>query len=245
MKETLLFLHGFPLNHTMWRYQLDALAKDFHCLAPDLRGFGANKPLPEDAPLSMDDFADDAAALLAQHNVTQATVCGLSMGGYIAFALWRKYPQLVKRLVLCHTKASADTAEARANRERQAGRVRTEGTHVLADEMLPRLLAPNNLLRLEAEVRTMIASNASSTIIAALRALANRRDMRDQLHNIQVPTLVIAGDADTIAPLADAHVMAEGIPNAKLVVIASAAHLSPLEQPEQFNAALQKFLSDG
>ncbi len=244
MKETLLFLHGFPLNHTMWQHQLAAFGETFHCLAPDLRGFGANPPLTGDEPLTIDDFADDAAALLAQHGVSQATVCGLSMGGYVAFALWRKYPQLVRRLVLCNTKASADTPEARANRERQAARVRAEGARAIADEMLPRLVAPGNLARLEATLRAMIEANAPGSIVAALRALANRRDMRDQLSQIQAPTLVITGDADAISLLADAQVMAQGIPNARLMVIADAGHMSPLEQPTQFNAALQKFLSE-
>ena len=144
----LLFVHGFPLDHTMWRAQLDHFAADFHVIAPDLRGFGASSPGPDVGSVSMEQFADDCARLLDALGVqTEVTFCGLSMGGYVAWQFARKYPQRLARLVLCDTRAAADTPAAAETRFKMAEHVLAAGTEIVARAMLPKMFAPATLAR--------------------------------------------------------------------------------------------------
>lgn len=242
---TIVFIHGFPLNHSMWRHQLDYFGSTYRCIAPDLRGFGGSI-LSDGAPKeawSMDTFADDIIALMDKLGIDKAHVCGLSMGGYIAFAVWRKYRQRVQQLILADTKATGDTAESKANRARQVELVKAQGSRAIANEMLPKLLAPDNLKQYEAEVRYMIEITRPEVIAATLPALANRRDMSDWLRRVQGPTLIALGEKDEIATLKDAEFMRDNIDKATLAIIPDAGHLSPLENGPAFNAAMWKILN--
>ena len=247
--STLLFLHGFPLNHSMWRQQVQWFGASYHCLAPDLRGHGgtldAGSPLTTDQ-VSIDLMADDLIAVLDQllPRGKKVTVCGLSLGGYIAFALWRKAPQRFERLILADTKATPDTAEARERRAAQAELVRTNGPRAVSDGMLDVLLAPSNRDRaIGMEVRRMIKSSPSQGVINTLRALAQRPDSVPTLATINVPTLIVVGELDKLTPLSDAEAMYQQLPSHKtLTVIPAAGHLSPLENPDAFNRAMLGFL---
>jgi len=243
----IVFLHGFPLDHSIWRHQLDYFSMRYRCIAPDLRGFGASSELkkpPEPTPLMVDTFAADIVALLAHLNIKSANFVGLSMGGYIALAIWRRLAtrKLVRRLIFSNTRAAGDTPETKANRKRQAELVRTQGTRPYADEMLPRLLAPENIERCGNEVRHMIERTHPDTIVATLEALAARKDMTDWLRRVQVKTLAIVGEKDVISPPSDSELIAREVDGAKLVVIPNAGHLTPLEQPDAFNEAVYAFL---
>lgn len=243
----IVFVHGYPLNLSMWRYQLDYFSITHRCIAPDLRGFGGskhlNQPLPADQ-WTMDVFADDIIALLDHLRLDKAHICGLSMGGYIAFALWRKHPQRVRRLILADTKATADSDEARANRYKQAEMVKAKGATALADVMLPKLIAPDNLDKIGNEVRYMIESTDVPTIIGTLHALAERPDSSTTLAEITVPTLIVVGEKDEITPLSDADFMRDYIDSSRgLAVIPNAGHMSPLENPDAFNEAVAKFMT--
>lgn len=242
--EAIVFLHGFPLDHTMWQHQLDALSAHYRCLAPDLRGFGSS-PLPsEGSSWTMDDLADDVVALLDKLRIEQATFCGLSMGGYIAFALWRNHRGRIRRLILADTKATADTPQAKANRQRQAELVRAQGVAPLADEMVPKLLSPDKQATLSDSLRQMILRARPETVLAALPALAERPDMSERLGEITVPTLIVVGEDDALSPISDAQLMYDRLPNAQLVIIPSAGHMSPFEEPEAFNRAVLEFMRD-
>ncbi len=241
----IVFLHGFPLDHSMWRYQLDYFSTRFRCIAPDLRGFGGTTDLVKpDKPvaLTIDTFADDVVALLDSLKIKKANFVGLSMGGYIALAIWRKHRKLVRRLVLADTRAAGDSAETKANRMRQAELVKSEGTRAYADEMLPRLMAKENIAKRGHEVRYMIERTPADTIAETLKALAARKDMVEWLRRVQVKTLLIVGDQDVISPISDAQVMQREIEGSKLAVIEGAGHLSALENPDEFNHVMWKFL---
>lgn len=243
----IVFLHGFPLDHSIWRHQLDFFSTLYRCIAPDLRGFGASSELqkPEKpTPLTVDTFAADIVALLDHLNIKSANVVGLSMGGYIALAIWRKLAtrRRVQRLILVDTRAAGDTPEIKANRKRQAELVMTHGLRPYADEMLPRLLAPENIARCGHEVRHMIERTHSETIVATLEALAARKDMTDWLRRVQVPTLAIVGEKDVISPPSDSELIKREVDGAKMVVIPNAGHLAPLENPGAVNEAMFKFL---
>ncbi len=240
----LLLIHGFPLDHRMWAAQMAGLAAQVHVIAADLRGFGRSSASPV-GPLTMDQHADDLAALLDHLEIGRAVVAGLSMGGYIALAFWRRHRQRVQALVLADTRAEADSPQARANRDAAAAKVREAGVGALADDMLPRLLAPANLTnpRLVAAMRAMMTAQPAATIIAALAGLRDRPDSRPTLPTITVPTLVVVGEHDALTPPADAAALAASIPGARLVVIPAAGHMSPLENPRAVNVALRRFLA--
>ncbi len=245
----LLFLHGFPFDHSMWRHQLDAFGETHYCMAPDLRGHGQTTRLNPAASragtrVNIEQMADDVIALLDRLQAQQATVCGLSMGGYIAFALWRKHAQRISRLILADTKAGADTEETRKNRYRLAELVKAKGASAAADAMLPRLFAPGNLSAPVArQIRQIIERTPPDQIADTLGALASRPDSTSLLGTITVPCLVIVGEHDAVTPKADAELICRRAPGAHpLAVIPNAGHLSPLENPAAFNQAVAAFL---
>lgn len=236
--QTLLLVHGFPLDSRMWREQLIALASHARVVAPDLRGHGLSDAPP--GPYSMDQHADDLAALLDHLGVKKAIVAGLSMGGYVAFAFWRRHPERVAGIALVDTRAEPDTPAGKANRDAIAARVREAGPRVLAEEMLPKLLAPQSLAdeKIPVHLREIILSQPIDGMTGALGALRDRVDSTPTLPTITVPTLAIVGEADAMTPPADAASIAAQIPGAKLIVIPQAGHLSPMENPSAVNQAL-------
>lgn len=238
-----LFVHAFPLNHAMWDPQVKALAQEFRTITVDLRGHGES-----DAPrwyYAMDQFADDLVGLLDHLGLQQAVLAGLSMGGYVLFALQRKYPNRIKALVLADTRAQPDTEEGRAGRFTMAQIASQEGPEAVARLMLPKLLTPESLNSrpdLVDTVQRLITGNPVSGIVGDLMGMALRQDSAPLLKHIACPTLVIVGEQDVATPPDDARLMADQISNARLEVIPSAGHLANLEQPEAFTAALQSFL---
>lgn len=241
----LVFLHAFPLNRSMWDDQLAQLSARMRVITVDLRGHG-NSPRFS-MPYSLDDLATDIKALLDSLNIQQAIFAGLSMGGYILFALWRLYPHRMKGLILADTRATADAAEERESRFDMIRMAETQGAEAIAEIMLPRLLAPNTIAvrpDLVAKVRAMIVNNRSETIVADLHAMINRPDSTASLAQITCPTLVIVGELDRGTPPSAARFMAERIAGARLAVLSDAAHLSNLEQPGAFNAAVLDFLTE-
>lgn len=241
-KTALLLVHGFPLDSRLWDAQIAGLSSRARVIAPDLRGSGRSDVPP--GPYSMDQYADDMAGLLDGLGIRRAIVAGLSMGGYIALALWRSYPERVQALALADTRAEPDSPQARANRDAAAIRVREIGPRAYAEEMLPRLLAPVSLddSRIRERALRMMAAQPASGIVGALGGLRDRPDSRALLPGISVPALVIVGREDSLTPPADARAMADAIPNARLIEVARAGHLSPLENPRSVNAALREFL---
>ena len=243
LETTLLLVHGFPLDRRLWAAQVGAFVNMTRVITPDLRGHGRSQVAP--GPFTMEQHADDLAALLDHLRVRHAVVAGLSMGGYVAFAFWRRYPERVRGLILADTRAEPDSAAIRIGRDAASARVQQTGAAAYADEMLPRLLAPASLanMKIVGAVRKMMAEQPVEGIVGALGGLRDRVDSRATLPTITVPTLVIAGDADVITPPADARALAAAIPGARLAVILRAGHLSPLENPRAFNAAVRPFLS--
>ena len=169
------------------------------------------------------------------------------MGGYVAFAFYRAYRARVRALILADTRAQADTPEGRAAREETAQLAEREGSQAIAERFLPRMLSPETLeepIGTPARLRAMIEAGTPGGIAGALRGMALRPDSTDLLPQIDCPTLVLVGEEDTLTPPADACVLADGIPNARLVIVPHAAHLANMEHPEIFNQALSAFLAE-
>jgi len=241
----IVFLHAFPLNRTMWTAQEQALSSQFRVITIDLRGHGES-----DAPLwhyTLDQSAEDVRALLDQLAIQQALFVGLSMGGYILFAFYRKYAGRVKGMVLADTRAQADTEEGKEGRFQMAQVAYKKGPSAIADMMIPKLLSPATVRsrpEIVQAVRTKIEGNQISGIAGDLMAMAERPDSVSLLKQITCPTQVIVGGLDQATPPSDARLMAEQIPGARLALIPNAAHLANLEQPGAFNQILGSFASE-
>jgi pimeloyl-ACP methyl ester carboxylesterase len=242
--DAVVLLHGFPFTSDLWRPQIEALGGRLRIIAPDFRGFGASDPSPE--PYTIAGLADDVAELLDHLGLPRAVVGGLSMGGYVAFELYRRHPGRVAALILADTRPEPDGAEARAGRRRMADLARTEGSRAVAEQLLPKLLAPRTRARqpeVEAALRAMMESARPEAVEAALMAMARRDDSRPLLPEIAVPVLVTGGAEDALTPAAETREWARLIPNARVRFIEHAGHVPNLEQPESFNELLLEFLA--
>ena len=245
--QPLLLVHGFPLDHTMWREQVGELSKAFRVLAPDLRGFGKSSPVTgDDTVVTMAHFADDLATMLSAMSIPDpVTLCGLSMGGYIAFQFAARHADRLGRLILCDTKAAADTKEAAENRHKLAAKVLSEGSQAAADAMLSKLFSKRAIESKSPfveETRQVILRTRPQTIAAALRGMAAREDFTPKLETIDVPTLVLCGAEDVITPPTEMRSIAAAIAGAEYCEIPAAGHMSPLEVPQAVNEAIRKFL---
>ena len=243
--QPVLFLHAFPLNKSMWQEQITALLAEsrFRLVALDWRGFGESGITAEVS--TMEQFADDTAGLMDSLGIDAAILCGLSMGGYAAFAFLRKYPQRVSGLILADTRPGADSAEAQANRENVASLAESQGTSAIADLQVPRLISDytrQHSPEVERRVRQMIAAATPQGIAAASRGMAQRADSTDLLGSITCPTLVMVGEQDVLTPPQLAQEYATKILGAQFVVIPHAGHLSNLEQPQAFLQSVSGFL---
>lgn len=232
-----VFIHGFPLDHSLWLDQLKGLAHVRRCIALDLRGFGRSDPIV-DPVLTMEMLADDVAGLLEALEVPTADVVGLSMGGYVALALLELRPAMVRSLALIDTKASADGPEARAGRDAMADRILDQGRDALADEMAKALLGRAPSRRAQARLRSMIEGTRYETLIAALEGMKERKDRTDLLGRIAVPAMVVGGDEDTLMPPEMQREMAARITGARTTIVPHAGHLTAIEQPDAVNQAL-------
>ena len=240
---TLLLIHGFPLTARMWEPQLDLAEHGWRVIVPQLRGFDG--PPAENVAASVDEYAGDVIDLLDALHIEQAVIGGLSMGGYITFAVFRHAARYFRGMILADTRAQADTAEGVEGRKRMLQLVRERGAAAAADEMLPRLIGASTRVSrpdVEQTIRGLILSNSTETIAGAIMALMTRPDATPLLPTIHCPTLVVVGDEDVITPPAASEEIKRGISGAELVIIPGAGHMSNMEQPDAFNVALARFL---
>ncbi|HWD09414.1 MAG TPA: alpha/beta fold hydrolase [Actinomycetota bacterium] len=240
----LVLIHGFPFDRRMWAAQ-GALAQGRRVVALDLPGRGLSAGMSVEGA-TIDGYADRVADLIKAetHGLGgQADVSGLSMGGYVAFSLWRRHPELVRSLILSGTRAGADSEEGRAARTANADIAWAEGTIGLAETMLDKILAPTTGDEVRNRVIQMFDETPALTAIADLVAMRDRADSTDLLGTIIVPTLVLRGSEDAIAGEADAKAMAAAINGARFATIPAAGHLAPMESPDGWNEAVREFYS--
>jgi pimeloyl-ACP methyl ester carboxylesterase len=239
-----VLLHPFPFDRRLWAGLAEALAARRRVIAIDARGFGESAP-GLGGRFSVDDLADDVAALLDELDVRRATLLGMSMGGYAALAFAARHGTRLERLVLADTRAASDTVEARMRREEAIAMLRAPGpaggvSPYLASS-LPRLLSPAAPPALYTFVRAR-AEDRTDRLIAGVEALRDRPDRTSALPGIACPTLVIAGAGDQVTPVADMRAMASAIPDARFIVVAGTGHLAHLEAPGAFETEVSSFL---
>jgi 3-oxoadipate enol-lactonase len=231
-----VFLHAFPLNADMWRPQLARVPEGFRFVAPDLPG----------ARPSLDAAARDVMAMLDELRIDSAVIAGLSMGGYLAFALYRLAPERFDGLVLADTRPQADTADGRAGRLAMIDLVKRGGAAAVADQMLPKLLGETTRRErpsVVSDVRRLIEATSTETMTAMIQAMLDRPDSTNDVRRVTCPALVLAGEEDAITPPADASAMSRLIPRSLNVVLPRAGHLSNMEAPDDFSLALADFLT--
>ena len=242
--DPLVLVHGHPFDRSMWRPQVEHFARSGRrVIAPDLRGYGETTVVP--GKTTLETFARDIVALLDRLEVGRVVLGGLSMGGQIVLELHRLFPERIRALLLADTSAHAETEDGKASRTRAADRLLREGMGPYAAEVLPKMVAPDNIRALPdvaEHVLGMMRATSPEGAAAALRGRAERPDYVDMLARVAVPTLVVVGRDDEFTPIGDARLLHDRIPDAGLVIVDEAAHLPNLERPTEFNRALQQFL---
>jgi len=242
--RAVVLIHGFPMDHSIWAHQVESLAAHYRVITPDLRGFGRSSVTP--GKVSVEQWADDLAAMLDALKITEPIVLGgLSMGGYVALRFFQAHRSRLAGLILCDTKAVADTPQAAAGRLETAQRVEREGVEFLADTMLPRLLSPATLdgrPEVVERLRQIILAGDPMGYAATSRGLAERPNFAPLLPQIDCPTLLLVGRQDAISTAAEMNAMARAIPGSRIAEIDNAGHVTPLEAPGEVGRAMAEFL---
>ncbi len=241
--QPVLLLHGYPLDHTLWRAQVEALSDTYRVIAPDLRGHGQS-PAPAGA-YPMETLAADVTALLDQLGIAQAVWVGHSMGGYVALAALRTLPERVTGVILCASHPFADPPDKAQTRRDNARRALSEGTAAVVSGMLDMLFRPGtNLESIPAHrVRAMMLNTSPQGVSGMLLGMADRPDAVDLLRDPAPPKAIIAGRDDQIVRLADLQTLAAQLPHLNLRVIDEAGHLPMIEQPDATTATLRDLLA--
>lgn len=241
-----VFLHGFPHDRSLWDAQRRALSPQVRCITPDLRGFGQSST---HGPFSMDRYADDVIALLDHLGIVRAVVCGLSMGGYVAMAMWRRHSHRIAALVFSDTRAGADSAEGKKRRDELIAVVRRDGVSAIVESQLSGLIGSTSRAQrpeVSKGLLAMMARQPAAGIVGALQAMRDRPDSVETLRTVSVPTLVIVGDEDSLTPIKEARAIAEALPKAarvRMEIIAGAGHVPCVERPAATTHALADFFA--
>lgn len=242
-KETLVFIHGFPFNQSMWQHQVEFFKNNYRIVTYDVRGHGNSESGTTDFSIAL--FANDLIHLLDYLKIEKAIVCGLSMGGYIALHTITRFPERFKGLVLCDTSCKADTDEGKLKREQTKNVIRQKGTSFYAAQSIPNLFAEISLKKIPDEVerfQKMITDTPENVLEQTLTALANRSATCDTLQKINIPTLIIVGEEDKLTPVEAAKNMANQLHSLMMCTVKNAGHISNVEQPDVVNTMLDTYL---
>jgi 3-oxoadipate enol-lactonase len=242
-KGHVVLVHAFPLSAQLWKRQADAMPEGWTLFAPELPGFGRSTATPVS---SMEALARAVFDAMDDIGLERAVIGGMSMGGYITFAMYRQAPQRFTGMILADTRATPDNDQQKEARLTAITTVREKGPSAIADDMIPKLLGETTKREQPAlvqEVRGMIEHTSPDAIAGALEAMMGRPDSTTVLPRIDVPTLILCGDEDVLTPPADSQAMHAAIPGSRLEVIKGAGHLSNIERPAQFSAGLASFLA--
>jgi pimeloyl-ACP methyl ester carboxylesterase len=226
--KPLMLIHGFPLDHTSWNEVASLLENDFDVILPDLRGFGQSTTI--ETPYTMSDMADDLAGLLDHLKIEKVALAGHSMGGYVALAFAKKYPQRVSRLGLVSSQAAADSPEGKERRCQTAADVAQKGVGVVAEAMPPKLSAD---MQIQTSVRVVIEQQNPSAVIGALKAMAGREDQMSHISSVAFPVVLIHGNADVLIPIDRAKEIKAVLPSARFVELRGAGHMPMMEFPNE------------
>jgi pimeloyl-ACP methyl ester carboxylesterase len=243
-ENVLVLVHGHPFDRSMWRTQVEAFARtSWRMIVPDLRGYGESSIVK--GKTTLDIFAHDIAGLLDRLNIREVVIGGLSMGGQIVMEFCRLYPERVRGILLAATSPKAETQEGKQNRAIMADRLLREGMEPYAEEVLPKMLAPRNIVALPAvaeHVRSMMRATHPVGAAAALRGRAERPDYESTLAALDVPALIVVGAEDAYTTRADAERMHTLLKRSELVWMEGVGHMPNMEREVEFNEAMERLL---
>jgi 3-oxoadipate enol-lactonase len=240
----IIFIHGFPLNKTMWDKQVDALKEDYRVISYDIRGHGDSEQGNDDFSIKL--FATDLIAFMDMLKVEKATLCGLSMGGYIALYTIENYPDRFDALVLSDTNCIADPPQVKQKRLDTIESIREFGVEKYVVDSIVNLFAPESFTtnkKAVSVVKEMILNTSEQSLSKTLLALSMRKATCNRLPEITIPVHFIVGEEDKITPPKTSELMHEKIKNSTMHIIPQAGHLSNLENPDEFNEQLKTFLA--
>ena len=240
----IIFIHGFPLNKSMWDKQMIALKDKYRVIAYDVRGHGDSEA--GDGDFSIELFVNDLLGMMDVLKVEKTVLCGLSMGGYIALNAVTKHPDRFDALVLSDTNCLDDTSEAKEKRLKAIDNIRENGVEKFADESIKNLFALESFTTREAEIaaaKEMIVKTSNQSLFSTINALAQRKETCSILPEIKVPVLIMVGEEDKITPPEASKLMHDNIKDSRLSIIENAGHLSNMENPDRFNEQLKQFVA--
>lgn len=240
-RPPLIFLHAFPLSSEMWKEQMQYFSKTHYVLAPDLPGFGKGL-LPPHA-VTFEHYVESVLLFLKEAGIKQSIWCGLSMGGYLALRMYQKAPELCSGLILADTKSSADDNLAKEKRWSSIKKLHAHRGEFL-EKQFSSLFGKSSRSNqaLKKSFYEIVTKNSEEGISAGLVSLATRLDCTEMLSEIDVPTLILVGEEDSVTPVSEAQHLHKNIANSKLEIIKKAGHLSNMENPEEFNRSVSEFL---
>jgi 3-oxoadipate enol-lactonase len=240
----LIFVHAFPLCHRMWDSQAEHFKDKYRVILYDARGLGYSTDL-DSRQYMMEDMADDLVSVMDFLNIDRAHVCGLSMGGYAALRAVTKQPERFLSLILADTRAEKDDDKGLLARSAMLNAVKQEGLSNLIKDFPKKLLNESSYKNdeLRSFVEEMIRWQTPEGVCGAIICLATRTNTIDDLKTLNTPGLIIAGNEDILTPLPFSERMNEALENSEMMVISNAGHLSNMENPQEFNKAIDTFLS--
>jgi pimeloyl-ACP methyl ester carboxylesterase len=242
--KSIIFLHGFPYGHTMWKSQIDELSEKYFCVTYDIRGLGES-PVG-DGQYTMESFVDDLETIINKLKLEKPILCGLSMGGYISFRALERFENKFSAVILCDTRSEADNNEGKLKRAAAIKRINTEGLAPFAKDFITNCFGDDYKKNHKDEFEKRIAKSSGfdpAGVKGSLLAMLSRNDTTEYLSNIKIPALIICGEHDALTPPAVMKTLAEKINGAEYVVIKNSGHMSPIENPEEVNIALRDFLN--
>lgn len=244
-KITIIFIHGFPFEKSMWDAQLEFFKSSHRVIAYDIRGF--SKSEDEKSVLNIQLFADDLIRFMDKLDIDKAVVCGLSMGGYILLNAQKRYPDRFEGLILCDTQCISDSHDVMAKRVKDISKIKADGVYEFNEAFIKSVFHKDSLSEKKDvvdRVHKMVFANSQHEMVSGLIAIAGRSQTCTTLHQIKTPTLIICGREDQITPVEQSEFMHNEIQGSTLAIIEDAGHVSNLEQPDKFNQHILHFLAD-
>jgi len=241
--KPIIFLHGFPYDHTMWKAQIDVLSEKYFCVTCDIRGLGES-PVG-DGQFTMESFVDDLEIIMNELKLEKPILCGLSMGGYVGLRALEKFENKFSAVVLCDTRADADGNEGKLKRAGAIKRINKEGLEPFTKDFISNCYGEHYKQNKKEDFEKRIAKSSAFDPVGvkgSLLAMLGRNDTTDYLNKIKIPALVICGEFDALTPPAAMKTLADKINGAEFVVIKNCGHMSPIENPEEVNKAIVGFL---
>ena len=242
--KSIVFIHGFPYDHTMWKAQIDELSKKYFCVAYDIRGLGESPA--GDGQFTMESFVDDLETIINELKLDKPVLCGLSMGGYVSFRAMERMEEKFSAIIFCDTRSEADNNEGKIKRAAAIKRINTEGLVPYVRDFVTSCYGDFYKQNFTMEFENRITKSTEFDPIGvkgSLLAMLSRTDTTEYLNKIKIPALLICGEYDVITPPPIMKNLADKIEGSDFVVIKNSGHMSPIENPQEVNKAILNFLS--